>query len=895
MSIKPPRRLSKTGSAQLSEALKLHRGARFYKCALQVNPFAYLKRHSKVTAFSSEADYNEAIVAACIEHKIRVLGVTDHYRIEDSWTLIEAAREAGLFVFAGFEAVSKDGVHFLCLFDAEHEKKLERFIGECGITDSDVPSPIGKFDATELMQAASEWGASCIAAHALAEGGLLRKLSGQTRIQAWRSEHLLACAIAGPVNSAPMQGKTILENKDAAHRRDRLVAVINASDVNAPEDLSKAGATTFIKMSVPSVEALRQAFLDPESRVRLNSDPEPDPHSEFLAITWEGGFLDGTAIHFSPNLNVLIGGRGAGKSTVIESIRYVLGRQPVGEDAKKSHDGVIKQVLQSGTKVSLLVRSHQPSEAFYTIERSVPNRPVIKDRNGVVMSVSVEDILEEIQVFGQHEISELTKSRDKLTMLLERFVDSSGLESEKSDLANKLQISRAKLGGLNREMARIDERLAELPALEETLKRYKAAGLEDKLKNRSALVREEGVLKAVDEQADPFRDLLVALDEQLPIDIEFLSAKELKGLPNEKVISALRAPAKELEASLQAVKDTLKAALAAFDDDVAGIKKKWATARQSIQTDYERLLRELQRSKIDGQEFIRLKEKIETLRPLSQKKNELSKDLETRHAQRRTLLGRWQDVKDREFQLIQAAAKSVSRKLRDRVRVTVTMSGDRKHLEELLRDKVGGSLAAAIDRLNEREALSLSDLAEHCRDGKEALQSEYEFPSGVADRLSRAGDDVFMAIEELELPATTTIELNTAAEGAPTTWRTLEELSTGQKATAVLLLLLLESEAPLIIDQPEDDLDNRFIADGVVPTMRLEKRRRQFIFSTHNANIPVLGDAELIVGMTATGEAAAIRPEHRGSIDSEQVCTLVGEILEGGRTAFETRRSKYGF
>jgi hypothetical protein len=64
--------------------------------------------------------------------------------------------------------------------------------------------------------------------------------------------------------------------------------------------------------------------------------------------------------------------------------------------------------------------------------------------------------------------------------------------------------------------------------------------------------------------------------------------------------------------------------------------------------------------------------------------------------------------------------------------------------------------------------------------------------------------------------------------------------------------------APLIVDQPEDDLDNRFITEGVVPIMRREKRRRQFIFSTHNANIPVLGDAELIVGMTATGDAAAI-------------------------------------
>ena len=119
---------------------------------------------------------------------------------------------------------------------------------------------------------------------------------------------------------------------------------------------------------------------------------------------------------------------------------------------------------------------------------------------------------------------------------------------------------------------------------------------------------------------------------------------------------------------------------------------------------------------------------------------------------------------------------------------------------------------------------------------------------------AEAAPEVFMRIEELELPPTTAIQLNTAPYGEPPIWQALEAISTGQKATAVLLLLLLESDAPLIVDQPEDDLDNRFVTEGVVPRMREEKRRRQFLFSTHNANIPVLGDAELILGLTTRGE-----------------------------------------
>jgi ABC-type lipoprotein export system ATPase subunit len=222
------------------------------------------------------------------------------------------------------------------------------------------------------------------------------------------------------------------------------------------------------------------------------------------------------------------------------------------------------------------------------------------------------------------------------------------------------------------------------------------------------------------------------------------------------------------------------------------------------------------------------------------------------------------------------------------------MSGNREPLETLLRE-LGGNLSAGLEKLKVNDSLSLTDLAERCREGRDALVQHYGVPAGFAERLAQANSELIMRLEELDLPATTKIELNTAAEGAPATWHTLEALSTGQKATAILLLLLLESEAPLVVDQPEDDLDNRFISESVVPIMRNEKRRRQFVFSTHNANIPVLGDAELIAGMTATGESAFVHQSHMGSIDTAPVCELVEEILEGGKTAFETRRTKYGF
>lgn len=284
---------------------------------------------------------------------------------------------------------------------------------------------------------------------------------------------------------------------------------------------------------------------------------------------------------------------------------------------------------------------------------------------------------------------------------------------------------------------------------------------------------------------------------------------------------------------------------------------------------------------------------------MREQKEQLARDLTTFTNNRRSLIDKWENLQAAEYRNLEKAAKKVSRKLTGRVRVEVTMGGNREPLEKLLRDEIGGNLAALTDRLHTRDDLSLRDLAETCRDGKDALVKKYKAPQAAAERMALAGSCFFMRIEELELAATTKIELNTASEGEPESWQTLEGLSTGQKATAVLLLLLLESEAPLVVDQPEDDLDNRFITDGVVPTMKEEKRKRQFVFSTHNANIPVLGDAELIIGLSTGSLNASVQgrvsERYMGSIDLKPVREMVEEILEGGKAAFEMRREKYGF
>jgi hypothetical protein len=145
-----------------------------------------------------------------------------------------------------------------------------------------------------------------------------------------------------------------------------------------------------------------------------------------------------------------------------------------------------------------------------------------------------------------------------------------------------------------------------------------------------------------------------------------------------------------------------------------------------------------------------------------------------------------------------------------------------------------------------------------------------------------------LELQTFELADQPHIEL--MVDGRP---RSIFELSIGQKCTAILTLLLVESDIPLIVDQPEDSLDNRFIYEEVVKLLRQEKEQRQFVIATHNANIPVLGDAELILSLEAEEERGWI--EECDAIDNIEVQEAVKKILEGGREAFERRREKYGF
>jgi DNA repair ATPase RecN len=741
-----------------------------------------------------------------------------------------------------------------------------------------------------------------IAAHIAGGGGLFRALqAGQARSAIWRDDCLHACSLPGPISAAPDDVRPILENKNPDYARERPIAVLNCQDVRGPEDLAKAGTTCYVKMTKPTIEGLRQAFLDPGSRVRLSSDPAPEEHIEFLGMAWETeGFLRGCRLHFNENLNVIIGGRGAGKSSVIESLRYVLGIDPIGEDAKRIHDGIVQGVLRSGTKISLAVRSYHPDKRLFFIERTVPNPPRVIDDSGNVLAVKPLDVVRGVAVFGQNELAELARNPDKLTALLHRFIPTDTAHDGRTHLVSEaLKATRRDILDAEGRIQRDRESLAELPGIQETLTRYREAGVEEKLRSQALIIRAEGVVTAAKEAILPFTSQAESVEALMPIAQDFLTNESLEGLPAHAALTSLRGTISTFEEAAKETAAALRGQIETAGKAIEAVATNVASERTNAQADYERTLRDLQKAKIDGNEFIQLRRDLERLGPIKTQMDRTELKLKEHLQKRRNDLASWEDLKRERYQRLERAAKKVSKELPNRLRVTVAFGRNRGPLATLLKEEVGGRLSEAVAALSGNSDLSVSALADACRQGPAKLTEHFGIPATQAERLARTGAKLPMLIEELELPHITEIELNVGPENAPPEWRKLDQLSTGQKATALLYLLLLESEGPLVLDQPEDNLDNRFISEGVVPKIRSEKRRRQFIFSTHNANIPVLGDAELIVAMRAAGEAgdghAEIPPDHMGAIDKETVAVLVEEILEGGKEAFQTRQLKYGF
>ena len=287
-----------------------------------------------------------------------------------------------------------------------------------------------------------------------------------------------------------------------------------------------------------------------------------------------------------------------------------------------------------------------------------------------------------------------------------------------------------------------------------------------------------------------------------------------------------------------------------------------------------------------------LEQQVARLEALEQQRVELHAELKTLFEQRKSLKTDHILMRDQVSTMRDEVASELQHEAGERVRIRVMRNADHMSYTQTLVDGLKG---ARVRNQNEILAslmqLRPEQLAQLIQSND--LDSFEELTHFGTERSRKILDAFRESVDPLALEITPiedriAIELNVATVGHPH-FKDASDLSRGQKCTALLPILLARRDNPLIIDQPEDNLDNHFIFETVVNAVQRMKKRRQMIFITHNANIPVLAEAELVLVMTSDGRVGAI--ERRGTVDEcrEQII----DLLEGGREAFELRSKRY--
>lgn len=878
--------------------VKRYTYARFWKCALQVNPDAYsAKYRGQKHGLGGAHAYAEALRDVCLAERIQVVGFADHGSVADAEVARKVLRAAGIEVFPGFEVATTEKVHWVCLFPEDTtEQQLERYLGKLHLTnpqDGVRPSDLG---GQQLLAVVEELGGFCYAAHVTSNSGVLKGKFNNL----WTDSRLRAAQIPGKVEDLPAEYRPIALNKNVDYRRQHRISLINAKDVATPEDLRDARACTFIKMTRPCFASFVMAFKDPESRVRLSDEMVKHYYSQIDSVTIEGGYFDGLSAQVSGHLNCVIGGRGTGKSTLLQCIRYALDVSHKGDDAIKQGEQLVKENLgRSGGRIILKLRSAANHMKPYTVIRRYGEPPRVVDEEGNESRLHPgRDLLPGVEIYGQNEIYELAQSPSALTRVLDRFLPESAKWESRLDAAyRKLRENSDRLAKAREQKDEVERQMAQLPRLEEQVRQFKEHGLEDKLKQVPLLEKERQLVPRVLEEVKRVRNGQHGLEDSLP-DLVFLSDKALDGLPHDDLLRRGRQILEDLG-------ETLRQKLAEIDKAVGDAETALGSVVEALTRALEAAEGQLEKefAKLpavagkDGKEVGRayqwLLREIEQVKPAQGRLKNMDALVNELEQSRRNLVGEISDIRSARTAAKQKAVKSLNKRLVGKLRITLVPDGLRKPLRDFLQglQGVGERRTGWVD---EAQDLTILGLVATIREGKDALLGKgWGLTSGLAETLTKVTAGQLYELEGIDLQDRVTLELNVSHAGEQ--YRPLDRLSTGQQCTAILHLLLLDNQDPLIMDQPEDNLDNAFIAERIVQELRSAKTERQFLFATHNANIPVFGDAEWIGVCTASGDQAEMPVEAQGSIDIPAIRDQVANILEGGKEAFMQRKEKYGF
>ncbi len=863
--------------------------AEFYKCALQVNCYDYIKNRGQKHNYS-EDDYNNEILKYCIEENIKVVGLADHATIEQQDKIKQLLSKNGIVVFNGFEIASSEKIHIVCLFPEDTKK--ETIIKCMGALEIEEPSYVSSKTILEIINIVeNRYYGICYLAHITDENGILNK--GKMN-HIWKDEKVKICQISSTIEQVDSKYKNIVNNTNPQYKREKEMVFINAKDICKPEDLKIKESCSYIKMSKPCFASFKMAFCDPSSRVKLSSDLNQKFYTYIETISIYGGYLDGLNMTISKHLNTIIGGRGTGKSTLLEIVRYALGISPKSVDAKKDIDQLIKSNFGSDSRIEIVISTNKYQGKKYKLIKRYAKPIVLEDmETNTVSNLLVENIIPKIEIYGQNEILELIKNEDSKIQILNRFfIEDNNYEKNKSEIIKKLSDNAISLNELYIKKDINESDINKLPRLIEEEKFYKEIGIEEKAKvvanNQKEETRINELVKNIDDFTIDSKNISSNIDQEFLKDI--INKEEIRQIDelleefnkdiNDKIKSIIQNK-QELKAKIQLIEGNL---LKKHEEDKVKINKEISTVKDMQGKTAQELLGE----------YLKIVKDIEIIKPKANINKDCVEAIKQLEQERNNLLEELAKNKDKHNDDMRKIIKKINNKqLKNKVKIEIYKEKNREELIQYLAKKEGLA-EKGLDWINEVNDFSIESFIKNIEEGKEKLLEEYKkygLTDGKADILSKISKKEIFELQCIELKDIIDIQLFIENKNE---FKSLNKLSKGQQCTAILYILLLENVDPLIIDQPEDNLDNSFISSDFIDVLRENKMKRQFIFATHNANIPVFGDSECIIVMEEEQGHGINKEENIGSIDDDKVRDCVINILEGGRDAFSMRKEKYG-
>ena len=907
-------------------------GARWFKADLHIHtiddrPGGRAKLPSGVSGSPQSEEtltsYARRFLHRAAERGVRVLGVTPHsprlgsaagasavWRIVEEWNNGDdddgtPFRDKVYAVFPGFEPSFKQGsrgLHLLFLFDPEAGRDRyftafdlamggvspwrDRELQLSNRTAEEAFRDLRAFhdrESSTLQDGGREWDYLTLAPHIDTTKGLLSAQKGQV-LKYFTHAELAGLELGDEkLPEDTLQDRSWLADGMTRHRQ----AFFHGSDAYTVSDIG--GRHTWLKLAKPRIEALRQAFIASDSRIRLAYERDTDgdlteipnpPDVTLNARPWlksvsvKGGasfFRGGGGGHsesrfeLSPDLTCIIGGSMTGKSTLLDGLR-------VHVEARLPQDDVLKRQVEQRGRDSFLGGS--PEVTLDCPGQDPTESP--RERWPAVFHT-------------QSELQRLAQEPEAVEEILRGLVVSATGDIQARDerlnaLDEELHLAAKHLAKLDEELADAEQALERTRKAAEELDAFSDAGIDD-LHRASRDVRcWREVEKLAEELTTDVRRVqsvaegfeLPEIDDHVSGVLRDANLSDLKDDPHsrwERIRDLLRSLkddlagaraasvsfAKALSAHERAVRERVDHKLAARGLDGAGIREFQALNRQaSLLPSYQANLEEVRGQRLAAE-----------------------RSFDKLLVDRQGLVKEQRHAFDRVIQAIRT-------EFGGRISVRRIDAGRRDPLEKFLKAFRQKGITRWWNELQDSRRPSPDELLERLK----ARQLERV---GMSTAVEMTFEECLSAAKRRELAALRCrdrylIQLR-MDDGS---YRRLDDLSGGQRVS-VLLSLVLETndDRPLVIDQPEDELDNRFLFGTVLPALKRLKGRRQIVVATHNANIVVNGDADQVIHLEAS--ASRGRVAHAGAIEEPAVRDAIVQTVDGGDEAFRLRRLKYGF